>query len=67
MGRSLKGLIQHSDHGPAVRGYTGRLAQERIEASTGKAHSPRGNTAAEALHTSYKRWAILPSRLAGPR
>ena len=56
-GRSLAGLVQHSDHGSqylSIR-YTGRLLSEGIEASTGAVGSSYDNAAAEALNKSYKR------------
>lgn len=55
-GRSLAGLVHHSDHGSqylSIR-YTGRLLSEGIEASTGAVGSSYDNAAAEALNKSYK-------------
>lgn len=59
-GRSLKGLVHHSDHGSqylSIR-YSERLASEGIEASTGKVGSSYDNAAAEALNKSYKQEVI---------
>lgn len=61
-GRSLKGLVQHSDHGSqylSIR-YSERLIEEGTWASTGTVGSSYDNAATEAPSKSYKRELIWP-------